>query len=122
MGFMKAGSKLKYLRCITGRHDLPFFYPEEVKVQKSFLDAFLKGIDDRGWSVPGKVPQVDLRLRIGNPGFNDAEAEIASFPQRVENEWPLERTQYQKYHLSSSQTLLTVKDDTSGCVRYESPR
>jgi hypothetical protein len=122
MGFMKAGSKLKYLQCITGRHDLPFFYPEEVKTQKSFLDAFLKGVDDRGWSVPGKVPQVDLRLRAGNPGHNDAEAEIASFPQRVESEWPLKRTQYTKYHLSSSQALSTTKDDTSGTVRYEAPR
>jgi predicted acyl esterase len=42
-GYTFAGSSLKYLRFITGRHDLPFYYDEEVEVQKSFLDAFLKG-------------------------------------------------------------------------------
>ncbi|KAF7923365.1 hypothetical protein EAE99_007062 [Botrytis elliptica] len=38
-GYMWAGSKFKYLRFITGRHDLPFYYKKEVEIQKSFLDA-----------------------------------------------------------------------------------
>ena len=119
---MKAGSSLKYLRFITGRHDLPFFYEEEVKVQQSFLDAFLKGKDTVGWSIPGKVPAVDLCLRKGNPGYNNAEAELTTFPRRSENEWPIKRTTYVDYYLSNSQALSLEKDLTAGSLRYEAPR
>jgi hypothetical protein len=122
IGYMKAGSSLKYLRFITGRHDLPFFYEEEVKVQKSFLDAFLKGEDAVGWSTPGKLPAVDICLRKGNPGHNNAEAELATFPRRTENEWPIKRTTYVKYHLSSSLGLSPNKDLMPNSLRYEAPR
>ena len=96
-GYMHAGSELKYLRFITGRHDLPFYYEEEVELQRSFLDAFLKGDDRAGWSQ-GKPAPVDIVLRKGDVGFNDAAAEKA-YPRRVENEWPIARTQYTRYHL-----------------------
>lgn len=103
-GFTHARSKFKYLRCITGRHDLPFYYKEEVEVQKSFLDAFLKGEDRVGWSVPGKVPTVDMVLRKGDVGHNNAEAE-RRFSRRTENEWPIARTKYTKYYLTPDQQL-----------------
>ena len=74
-GYTWAGSKNKFLRFITGRHDLPFYYHDEVEIQKSFLDTFLKGEDKVGWSVPGKVAPVTLMLRKGNAGFNNSEAE-----------------------------------------------
>ncbi|KAJ5673035.1 alpha/beta-hydrolase [Penicillium longicatenatum] len=64
-GYILAGSSLEYLRFITGRHDLPFYYDEEVEVQKSFRDAFLKGEDRSGWST-GDAPKVDLILRKGD--------------------------------------------------------
>ncbi|KAI8662400.1 hypothetical protein NCS56_01043800 [Fusarium sp. Ph1] len=98
-GYTHAGSKFKYLRMITGRHDLPFYYEEEVNVQRSFLDAFLKGDDRVGWSQEGKVPPVSLVLRKGNVGFNDAEKEKV-YPRREENEWPIARTQYTKLFLT----------------------
>lgn len=79
LGYMQAGSKFKYLRCITGRHDLPFCYPAEFEVQESFLDAFLKGEDTEGWTVPGKLPAVDLCLHQGTPGVNNTAAELAAF-------------------------------------------
>lgn len=50
-GWTWAGSERKFLRFITGRHDLPFYYHEEVEVQRSLLDAFLKGEDRDGWST-----------------------------------------------------------------------
>ncbi|KAK1846558.1 x-pro dipeptidyl-peptidase (s15 family) protein, partial [Colletotrichum chrysophilum] len=99
-GYLAAGSKLKYLRFITGRHDLPFYYPEEVELQKSFLDAFLKGDDRVGWSVPGKVSPVTLTLRKGNVGFNDAQREKA-YEKREESAWPIPRTEYTKFFLTS---------------------
>lgn len=99
-GYMHAGSEFKYLRFIVGRHDLPFFYEEEVELQRSFLDAFLKGNDPTGWSRKGEVPPVSLILRKGNVGYNDPVAE-KKFARREEMEWPLARTQYTKMFLTS---------------------
>lgn len=108
LGYTYAGSKLKYLRFITGRHDLPFYYHEEVELQKSFLNAFLKGQDTVGWSVPGKVAPVTVTLRKGNVGFNDAEKEKV-YEKREEGAWPIPRTQYTKFYLAPDQTLLQSK-------------
>ncbi|KAJ6127570.1 hypothetical protein N7523_003182 [Penicillium sp. IBT 18751x] len=104
-GWTQAGSELKYLRFITGRHDLPFYYSEEVEIQRSFLDAFLKGEDRAGWST-GKAPKVDIVLRKGDVGHNNAAGE-KTFSRRIEHEWPIARTQYTKYHLTSSRELTT---------------
>ena len=106
-GFCHAGSRFKYLRMITGRHDLPFYYKEEVEIQRSFLDAFLKGEDRVGWSIPGKVPPVDIVLRKGNVGFNDAEAE-KKYERRTELEWPIARTHFTKFHLTPTNKLSTM--------------
>ncbi|KAF2139365.1 uncharacterized protein K452DRAFT_360595 [Aplosporella prunicola CBS 121167] len=95
-GFCNAGSELKYHRTITGRHDLPFCYDEEVDIQKSFLDAFLKGQDRVGWPIKGKIPPVDLVLQKGDVDFNNAEAE-KQYQRRTENEWLVARTRYIKY-------------------------
>jgi predicted acyl esterase len=116
-GFVQAGSDLKYLRFITGRHDLPFYYDEEVEIQKSFLDAFLKGDDRVGWSIKGKLPPVDLVLRKGDVGYNDAAAERA-YPRRTENEWPIARTQWTKYYLTPSQGLGTEHPSGKGKLTY----
>lgn len=116
-GFTHAGSDFKYLRCITGRHDLPFYYKEEVEIQKSFLDAFLKGDDRLGWSVKGKLPMVDMVLRKGDVGHNDAEAE-KQYPRRTENEWPIARTQYTNYYLTPTNGLNTSKPTGKAKLDY----
>ncbi|KAK2601822.1 hypothetical protein QQS21_004605 [Conoideocrella luteorostrata] len=100
-GFTHAGSKFKYLRLITGRHDLPFYYRNEVEVQRSFLDAFLKGDDRVGWSQEGKIPPVSLLLRKGDIGHNNTEAEKA-YVRRGESSWPIARTQYTRFYLTPS--------------------
>ncbi|KAJ4286848.1 hypothetical protein N0V90_013101 [Kalmusia sp. IMI 367209] len=107
-GYLQAGSEFKYLRIITGRHDLPFYYTEEVEVQRSFLDAFLKGEDRVGWTVKGRVPAVDLVLRKGDVAFNDAEKDKA-YKRRTENEWPIARTQYTKYYITPDKRLTHVQ-------------
>ncbi|KAI0595643.1 X-Pro dipeptidyl-peptidase C-terminal non-catalytic domain-containing protein [Biscogniauxia sp. FL1348] len=107
-GFTHAGSKFKYLRFITGRHDLPFYYHDEVEIQRSFLDAFLKGEDRVGWSVPGKVPPVTVTLRKGDVGFNDSGKEKA-YLKRTEAGWPIPRTQYTNYYLTADQNLVSSK-------------
>lgn len=116
---MKAGSKFKYLRCITGRHDLPFYYEEEVHVQRSFLDAFLKGEDREGWSIPGRLPPVDICLRRGNPGFNDAAAERAAFPRRKELAWPIARTLYTKFFLDKFGHLNAAEPTDAAVLQYD---
>ncbi|KAL3428856.1 Alpha/Beta hydrolase protein [Aspergillus tetrazonus] len=70
----------------------------------NFLDAFLKGVDRAGWST-GKAPKVDVLLRKGNVGFNNATAERA-FTRRVESAWPLPSTQYTQFVLTAEQELL----------------
>ncbi|KAJ9649321.1 hypothetical protein H2199_000096 [Coniosporium tulheliwenetii] len=105
-GYCHAGSDLKYLRFVTGRHDLPFYYKEEVEVQRSFLDAFLKGEDRVGWSVKGKLPPVDLVLRRGDVGFDDPENE-KQYTRRTEQEWPIARTRYTKFFLTQNRELTT---------------
>jgi predicted acyl esterase len=102
-GFRLASSKNKFLRMLTGRHDLPFYEDEHVDVQISFFDAFLKGEDRGGWT-DGTRPPVDLILRKGNVGYNDPTAEKA-FQRRYEHEWPLARTQYTKYYLTPDRGL-----------------
>lgn len=119
-GYLKAGSKFKYLRAIVGRHDLPFYYPEEVELQRSFLDAFLKGEDQVGWSIPGKVAPVDLVLRKGNPGFNVAQKEKA-FPRRSEREWPIARTKYTDYFLHPDGLLSPTNGKQKGIITFEAP-
>ena len=122
LGYMYAGSKLKYLRCITGRHDLPFYYKQEVDLQKSFLDAFLHEDDRVGWSIPGALPAVDICLRKGNPGVNNAEAERAAFPRRQEHEWPIARTKYTRYNLCLNGSLdCQVDEQIKGTLSYAAP-
>jgi predicted acyl esterase len=119
-GYTHAGSKFKYLRFIVGRHDLPFYYHDEVELQRSFMDAFLKGEDRVGWSIEGKVPPVDMVLRKGDLGFNNPEAE-QKFPRRREQEWPIARTQYIPYYLTPDQKLETTKPDlqSTSKITYE---
>lgn len=117
-GYCHAGSQFKYLRMIVGRHDLPFYYKEEVEIQRSFLDAFLKDEADRvGWSVPGKVPPVDLVLRKGNVGFNNPLAE-KEYERRYENEWPIARTQYTRYFLTPDLSLTREEPSNKGKLTY----
>lgn len=107
-GYTQAGSEFKYLRMITGRHDLPFYYKEEVEIQRSFLDAFLKGDDRVGWSVKGRVPPIDLVIRKGDVGYNDAEKE-KTYKRRSESEWPIARTRYTKFYLTPLQSLSRIQ-------------
>ncbi|KAH6614412.1 Alpha/Beta hydrolase protein [Chaetomium sp. MPI-SDFR-AT-0129] len=105
-GFTHAGSKFKYLRIIVGRHDRPFYYQEEVEVQRSFLDAFLKGEDRVGWATPRKVPPVSIVVRKGDVGVDNPRGE-RTYRRREEDEWPIGRTHYSKHWLTPSRIIHT---------------
>lgn len=116
-GYRWAGSKYKWLRFITGRHDLPFYYPEEVEVQRGFLDCFLKDDDWAGWKA-GKQPKVNMRLRKGDKGVNDASRE-KEWEQRQEAEWPIARTNYTRYYLTPDGNLVTKLPTGSAVLPYK---
>jgi hypothetical protein len=86
------------------------------------LNAFLKGEDDRGWTVPGKLPAVDMCIRDGSPKYNNAADELATFPRRSENEWPIARTIYQQYHFAADQTLSVNRCADEKVLHYTAPR
>ena len=116
-GYNWAGSRYKWLRFITGRHDLPFYYPDEVETQRGFLDCFLKDDDWAGWKA-GKQPRVNVRLRKGNKGVNDAARE-REWAQRSEEEWPIARTEYTKYYLTPTFQLQPTPSTDSAAVCYK---
>ncbi len=84
-GFLRAGSKQKWLEVHGDTHFTLFYAEYGQKLQKKFYDRFLKGLDN-GWE---KQPKVLLNIR--HPG--------EKFVPRAENEWPLARTQWTKFFL-----------------------
>ncbi len=99
-GFMRAASKQKWLEVHGGSHWAPFYTDYGVKLQKRFFDFFLKGIAN-GWD---KQPRVQLQVR--HPGER--------FVLRHENEWPLARTRWTRFHLDPRGTRLSPSPVAAG--------
>ena len=114
---MRAGSRHKFLRLHSGRHDKPYYVSPGIDMQKSFMDCFLRGDDHGGW-MSGKQPIVSLALRRGSPEPVSQDGErIVEW--RNEQEWPLARTIYQKLYLSPDKTLSAKESKTKGTLSYE---
>jgi predicted acyl esterase len=92
-GYVKATSTQKWLEMHGDTHFSHFYTNYGIALQKKFLGYFLKG-EDTGWD---KQPPVLLNIR--HPG------EV--FVPRAEQEWPLARTQYTKFHLDPATMALT---------------
>ena len=88
--YMRAASKHKKMRMHAGNHVHPFYTEDGRRDQLRFFDHWLKGIDNGVMDEP----PVRLWIRHGN-----AEGEW-----RHENEWPLARTEWTKFHLDLSPT------------------
>ena len=84
-GYLRAGSKQKWLEVHGDTHFTHFYSNYGEALQKRFFGHFLKG-EDTGWD---KMPKVSLNIR--HPG--------EKFVPRAESEWPLKRTQWTKYYL-----------------------
>ncbi|MES2185040.1 MAG: CocE/NonD family hydrolase [Pseudomonadota bacterium] len=82
--FMRSPSKNKWLEVHGGAHWAEFYTDYGVALQKRFFNHFLKG-EDNGWD---RQPRVQLRVR-----------HVDSFVTRLENEWPLARTQWTRFYL-----------------------
>jgi predicted acyl esterase len=84
-GYLRAGSKQKWLEVHGDTHFTHFYSNYGEALQKKFFGHFLKG-ERTGWE---KQPPVALNIR--RPGEH--------FTLRAETEWPLARTQWTKYFL-----------------------
>jgi predicted acyl esterase len=91
-GFVRAASEQKWLESHGIEHWTEFYTDYGVKLQKRFFDHFLKGLDN-GWQ---DQPRVQLQIR--SPG---------GFMERMENEWPIARTQWTRLYLNPADLSLS---------------
>jgi predicted acyl esterase len=104
-GFMRAGSKQKWLEVHGDTHFTHFYSRYGEALQKRFFGHFLKG-EDTGWD---KQPRVTLNIR--HPG--------ETFVLRAEHEWPLARTQWTKYFLQPDGGLGPNAPNSPTTLSYE---
>lgn len=105
-GFLRSGSRKKWLSMHDGTHFESFYLPYYVAMQKRFFEHFLRG-DANGWE--GEPP---VQLSIRRP---------EGIERRMEREWPLARTRWTKFYLDARHASLRWDEsDGSGTVEYES--
>jgi predicted acyl esterase len=104
-GWLRAGSKQKWLEVHGDTHFTLFYAKYGQDLQRKFFDHFLKG-KDNGWD---KQPKVLLNVR--HPG--------EKFVARAENEWPLARTQWTKFYLHPDRSLSIEPPPQSATLAYE---
>jgi len=105
-GFMEVSSKDKWLEVHGLEHWSLYYTDYGNDLQKRFFDCFLKG-DDSGWK---DQPRVSLNVR--HPGEH--------FVPRGEDEWPIARTEWTKFHLQPAGHLLSTEPQSSDAeISYE---
>jgi predicted acyl esterase len=105
-GYLRAGSREKWLEVHGDTHFTHFYSDYGAALQKRFFGHFLKG-ENTGWN---QQPRVSLNVR--RPGEH--------FTLRAENEWPLARTQWAKYYLDPAQRVLgTAQPDAATTIAYQ---
>ena len=103
-GFVRAGSKDKWLEAHGLEHWTHFYTDYGVKLQKRFFGHFLKG-ESNGWE---RQPRVQLQVRHTD-----------RFVERHENEWPLARTRWTKLYLDPAGLLNREACKTAEAVTFE---
>ena len=84
-GFVRSASTQKWLEVHGGSHWAPFYTDYGRKLQLAFFEHFLKDARN-GWE---RRPRVQLNVR--HPGER--------YELRMEEEWPLARTEWTRYYL-----------------------
>jgi uncharacterized protein len=104
-GFLRAGSRRKWLEVHGDTHFTHFYSNYGETLQKRFFAHFLKG-EDTGWDAQ---PRVSLNIR--HPGER--------FELRAESEWPLARTQWTKYYPQPDGSLDTQPPRAEATLTYD---
>jgi uncharacterized protein len=86
-GFLRAASKNKWLEVHGLEHWTHFYTDYGVGLQKRFFGHFLKS-EKNDWA---RQPRVQLQVR-----------HVDRFVERHEEDWPLARTQWTKFHLDAA--------------------
>ena len=118
-GYLCPASKHKKLRIHTGTHYHPFHAEEGRIDQLRWFDHWLKGIDT------GIMDEPPVKLEIRTGGSLDK-----PYAFRFEDDWPIPRTQWTKYHLKIERaasdnpkavegTLTTTPPAQTGTASYE---
>jgi uncharacterized protein len=97
-GYARVGSEQKWLEAHGLQHWAEFYTDYGVRLQKRFFGHFLKG-EDTGWE---SQPPVLLQVRRVD----------GSFEERAEQDWPLPRTEWTKFHLDLAGGRLTLLRDS----------
>jgi uncharacterized protein len=105
-GFFQSASRQKWLEVHGIEHWTHYYTDYGVNLQKRFFDYFLKG-KKNGWD---RQPRVQLNVR--HPG--------EKFVIRYEEDWPIPRTQWTKFHLATdSQKLIPAAPKGSAKVTFD---
>jgi uncharacterized protein len=105
-GFTQVASRHKWLEVHGIEHWTHYYTDYGVNLQRRFFDYFLKGIKN-GWD---KQPKVQLNVRY--PGER--------FELRHEDNWPIPRTQWTKFHLATdAQKLITDAPSGSADLTFQ---
>lgn len=103
--FTQSAATDKWLEIHGDAHWVDFYTDRGVALQKRFFGHYLKG-EENGWE---QTPRVLLRVRQADGTFND----------RSENEWPLARTDWTRYHLTAGNELEPSASAETGSIGYE---
>jgi predicted acyl esterase len=104
-GFVRAAAKEKWLEAHGIEHWTHFYTDYGRLLQKRFFDYFLKD-EKNGWD---RQPKVQLQVR-----------HVDHFVERHENEWPIARTQWTRFHLAPDGLRLAREPARSaGAVTYD---
>lgn len=102
-GYLRAGSKDKWLEVHGDTHFTHFYSAYGVELQKKFFAHFLKG-ENSGWD---QQPKVSLNIRHPHE----------TFKLRAEKEWPLARTQWTKFYLQPESLALDTQEPKSSAAQ-----
>jgi predicted acyl esterase len=97
-GFLRAGTDQKWLEVHGREHWAEFYTDYGVDLQKRFFGHFLKD-EETGWD---DQPRVQLQVR--HPG--------EQFTERHEDEWPIARTDWNRFYLDAADSTLSAEQAT----------
>jgi hypothetical protein len=104
-GYVRSAAKQKWLEVHGIEHWTHYYTDYGIAIQKKFFGHFLKG-EKNGWDKEPKV-----RLQVRHPG--------EKFVERYEDEWPLPRTRWTRYHLDADFGLSPKASNGRGKLTFD---